>query len=239
MGRASKTLDAELWGEYNKGMTAPCENEISFGFCHCGCGQKTRLAHQSHTKMGWIKGQPIRFIVGHTFKGRRDLSVSPPFYLDGELTVRVPVTRGKFALVDVFNAHLVEGIYWQYTGGYAKNDVLGKMHRLILKCESGLDPEHKNGNGLDNRLSNLRPATSGQNNCNSPARCTNKSGVKGVYFEKFTGRWRAEITVNYKPIKLGRFARLEDARKAREDAEDTYQGDFSYRRSRPSTPAAL
>jgi hypothetical protein len=33
--------------------------------CECGCGQPTRLAPQSNTKTGWVKGRPIRFIVGH------------------------------------------------------------------------------------------------------------------------------------------------------------------------------
>ena len=37
----------------------------NMGFCQCGCGQKTRLAPQSHTKLGWVKGEPIKFCKGH------------------------------------------------------------------------------------------------------------------------------------------------------------------------------
>lgn len=35
------------------------------GLCQCGCGRKTRLADQSDTQRGNIKGKPVRFIYGH------------------------------------------------------------------------------------------------------------------------------------------------------------------------------
>ncbi len=33
--------------------------------CECGCGKPVRLASKTNAKRGWVKGQPIRFIVGH------------------------------------------------------------------------------------------------------------------------------------------------------------------------------
>ena len=33
--------------------------------CECGCGQPVKLAPKTDNKKGWIKGQPVRFIVGH------------------------------------------------------------------------------------------------------------------------------------------------------------------------------
>lgn len=35
------------------------------GYCHCGCGQKTKIATKTRTEAGWIKGQPLRYIDGH------------------------------------------------------------------------------------------------------------------------------------------------------------------------------
>lgn len=43
-------------------------------FCECGCGERTKLAGQSNTQLGWIKGQPIRFIAGHVSKARKRVS---------------------------------------------------------------------------------------------------------------------------------------------------------------------
>jgi len=40
-------------------------NEIPYGYCHCGCGQKTNIATRTSTKKGWIKGEPLRFIKYH------------------------------------------------------------------------------------------------------------------------------------------------------------------------------
>ena len=36
------------------------------GLCECGCGQRTALAEQSCTQYGWVKGQPKRFVQGHS-----------------------------------------------------------------------------------------------------------------------------------------------------------------------------
>lgn len=42
---------------------------IPVGYCQCGCGEKTRLAPRNHKGIGWVKGQPIRFIKGHNGRG--------------------------------------------------------------------------------------------------------------------------------------------------------------------------
>lgn len=50
----------------------------------------------------------------------------------------------------------------------------------------------------------------------------NKSGVKGVCWDKSKRRWEASIGFKGKKIKLGRFKNIEDAKKAREEAEKKY-----------------
>lgn len=40
--------------------------ETQSGLCECGCGQKTRIATRTVRCFGWKKGQPIRFIKGHS-----------------------------------------------------------------------------------------------------------------------------------------------------------------------------
>src|SRR5262245_35045500 len=45
--------------------------EIPYGFCHCGCGQRTKIATETRKERGRVKGQPLRFIAGHHARTRR------------------------------------------------------------------------------------------------------------------------------------------------------------------------
>lgn len=79
------------------------------------------------------------------------------------------------------------------------------VHRLIYGLVSGIDPgpleiDHRNGNGFDNRWSNLRLATRNGNCRNAKLRKDNKSGVKGVYWNKRSESWQAVVVVNNKKI---------------------------------------
>lgn len=40
-------------------------NDIPYGYCQCGCGQKTSIAPHNRAARGWIKGEPLRFLPGH------------------------------------------------------------------------------------------------------------------------------------------------------------------------------
>lgn len=43
---------------------------MSEGLCQCGCGQKTSLAERTVPRLGYVKGEPVRFIIGHASRGR-------------------------------------------------------------------------------------------------------------------------------------------------------------------------
>lgn len=51
-------------------------------------------------------------------------------------------------------------------------------------------------------------------------RCDNSTGVKGVYLEKRSGKFVAEIRLRGKKYWIGKYSSLEDAKKARERAEE-------------------
>lgn len=106
-----------------------------------------------------------------------------------------------------------------------------RAHRIAWVLHYGKWPEdqidHINGNGLDNRICNLREATNSQNGKNTGKPKSNTSGVVGVCFEKFTNKWKAFIKVDYKQINLGRYVNFEDAVSARKDAEKLYFGEWA------------
>jgi len=45
-------------------------NSIPYGYCHCGCGEKTNIHIWNRPKKGIFKGEPHRFIRGHNLQMR-------------------------------------------------------------------------------------------------------------------------------------------------------------------------
>jgi hypothetical protein len=112
---------------------------------------------------------------------------------------------------------------------YEKIKVDGKVyksHRLAWFYVNGKFPDgeidHINGNTLDNRICNLRDVSSEGNCRNRTKRADNKSGVTGVLWYPPSGKWQAAIVHNKKKIHLGYFVDIEDAKKARKEAEVKY-----------------
>lgn len=158
-----------------------------------------------------------------------------------DTTAEIPLTKGYIAIVDAIDANLVNR-KWHFTNGYATthkvviNGVIQNetsIHRLILSrvLNRALLPtefvDHKNGDKLDNRRSNLRLATHSQNMQNRHVSTLKKSTqYKGVS-KSSRYRWTATIKVNGKQISLGNFDTPEEAHAAYCEAAAKYHGEFA------------
>ncbi len=101
------------------------------------------------------------------------------------------------------------------------------MHRLILDAPSGLVVDHINSNKLDNRRSNLRLCTRGENNRNVPKPSHNKSGFKGVMWIWRKKKWKATIYFNRQCYVLGLFDDPVEAARAYDTAAELYFREFA------------
>lgn len=145
----------------------------------------------------------------------------------------IPLTQGKFAIVDDCDYEYLMQWKWYYDyNGYtgrrtwpANKIVL--MHREILTEESQ-EIDHKDGNKLNNLRSNLRYCTSSQNKWNRGLSVTNRSGYKGVSWRRDRGKWDARIKAHGKQHCLGVFTCKHEAAKAWNKAALELHSEFAY-----------
>ena len=117
--------------------------------------------------------------------------------------------------------------------GYIKitiNQKKYRAHRLVFLMHKGYLPktlDHINGDRKDNRIENLRPATVSQNAMNRDISSKNKSGYKGVWWDKHKNKWRAVIKTSGERIHLGYFANVEEAGQVMRKAREELHGSFA------------
>lgn len=100
--------------------------DIEWGYCQCGCGQKTNIADRDDEMNGIKKGQPLRFALGHYKR---------PSFMDRFWT-KVDMSRGVDAC-------------WEWAGyvnrrGYGELTVNGQRvstHRLAYTLAIGEIPD--------------------------------------------------------------------------------------------------
>lgn len=110
--------------------------------------------------------------------------------------------EGLCAKISDVDFDFVKTLSLYLNNGYVKTYYQGrhwKLHQLLI----GNNIDHINRDKLDNQRENLRPATQQQQNVNTKTR--SKSGLRGVYKDSTSSKFRAGITVNGKWVNLGSF----------------------------------
>lgn len=139
----------------------------------------------------------------------------------------VPLDLG-FALVDVIDAPRVRQHIWHVAlrGGrpYARSSEGIYLHRFVRP--NFIEVDHVNGDGLDNRRSNLREGKASLNRRNR-IKYAGKSQFKGVCPYRDGRRWRANIKVCGQQIHLGLFATETSAALAYDTAARKHFGAYA------------
>jgi hypothetical protein len=144
--------------------------------------------------------------------------------IDPERIKKIPLTRGKVALVDaddyqrliVHKWYAVKGRYTFYAvRGAWKNKKMIRisMHREILGLNKGDGKisDHKDRDGLNNRKYNLRIVNYHLNAWNRKTRNDNASGFRGVSWHKQRKKWQVRISRDGIRIYCGIYPNLEEA----------------------------
>lgn len=110
------------------------------------------------------------------------------------ITREIPLTKGKVTIVDAGDYEFLSQWNWFSLNDYyaARTKYIGmfngkpkritiKMHQVLMNAPEGFEIDHINGDGLDNRRSNLRICTHQQNIWNRRAQKGSTSKYKGGF----------------------------------------------------------
>jgi HNH endonuclease len=153
-------------------------------------------------------------------------------------TLSIPLTQGKFAIIDEADFELVSQYKWHFglrrttygARGYArartKDDRRGlTMHRLILGATDGQIVDHRDGDGLNNTRANLRFVTHSQNayniHTNSP------HGYLGVVWDRSRKLWSSFLSADCRRVFGLRAVDLIEAAYAHDVAARHFHGEFA------------
>ena len=203
-----------------------CESEPEAGGC-CGnqgvCLQ-TAPHQQATPRAGAVLEQRARS------NGRGNPATCPASGLEetriligGRIMREIVLTQGKVALVDDADHEWLNqwkwyacqnNHTWYVQRARHKDEAPGPsrvyMHRLILSAGDGLEVDHRDGDGLNNRRDNLRLATHALNNKNCH-HVSHKTSNLPMGVCCAGGRYKAQIYINGRNIHLGLFDAPEQA----------------------------
>lgn len=152
----------------------------------------------------------------------------------------IPLKGNMVAVVDDGDFERVSTFVWSPLVGrngnfYARRTVRlegGRqktilLHRVIMNAPEDMKVDHKDGNGLNNTRENLRLATHSQNHCNRDKQANNKTGFKGVMFDKRRGKYFANVQTKGRGHFAGYFDNPADAARAYDKKAKEIFGEFA------------
>lgn len=214
---------------------SPCGRVEKRWLCKCDCGNfvtvgQSNLVKEKTKSCGCLRKE-------NSTKGKRK---GNRYDLSGDYGIGYAPSGREFYF-DLEDYDKVKQYTWCVEkSGYVVSTVYHEdgtkdrisMHRVVMDNPKGKQVDHIHGrfSKNDNRKSNLRIVTNQQNAMNKK-REGNYSGVVGVRWNKQSRKWDARITFKGKAIFLGSFKDIDDAEKARKEAEEKYFGEYSYENS--------
>lgn len=199
--------------------------------CVCDCGNihyatKSNLNHGKTLSCGCLHKE-VSVTNGHNNKKYNKYNI------DGEYGKGYTSSGYEFYF-DLCDYDLIRKYCWhKHQDGYLRtcNEIYpdGRHHYImmhqLLMGRNGAD--HINGKTFDNRRENLRVIPQIDNSKNLKIRSDNKTGCAGTFYSERENKYKAYITYDKNRLHIGTFGTLEDAIKARKNAEEKYFGEFA------------
>jgi ribosomal protein L24E len=185
------------------------------------CGEKFERKPSSYSRVKSDKrfcSRKCRFAYRVEHENPRKVPLN--YTVDGDVTIIHLTHKGKQydSYIDTEDLEKVKNhrFSWkvfcvpsQTTQYITSSDI--RLHRLIMGCPKGMVIDHIDGNGLNNRKSNLRICTHAQNcqNLHGANSRNITSGIRGVSWHKRDKRWRVRVARKH----IGEYKDLETAKR--------------------------
>jgi hypothetical protein len=148
------------------------------------------------------KNQKITHITKEITRNNDGFAIINLYDKNKNIIAETIVDDDKWHHLSLFSWYLSQNNYVRGSLKNGKTDV--SLHRYLMNADENIFIDHINQKSLDNRLSNLRPASSSENNHNRKKINLNASSIfKGVC--KTKNYWRVNISKDKQDYKLGNY----------------------------------
>jgi hypothetical protein len=140
----------------------------------------------------------------------------------------IPVRLTYTAMVDANDLPVLAALEWRMLSRYVVTRGKGRMpmHRMIVRVPNGIVVDHKDGNALNNKRENLRPATHGQNMANRIKTGASRSRYLGIKYSRWR-KWFAVVRANGKQFQSQAFDSEESAAREYDRLARQHHGEFA------------
>ena len=229
MARKDEDLVGKIFGLLSVKEFYGLIDHKRYWLCDCECGKKDVLAYTKQLKNGTKKScgclkKRSGYILGKSNKK------SNTYDLSGEYGIGYDINGNEFYF-DKEDYNKIKKYCWYVnTDGYVIcNSEQIFMHNIVMDIDNNsFSVDHIHHKTNDNRKTELRKVTHSNNCMNRYFNQDTKSGVTGVTWCENISKWRVRVGINNNRITLGYFSDINDAIKARKDAEEKYFGEYSY-----------
>lgn len=198
--------------------------------CRCECGKEVSVSQSNlvsgHTSSCGCYQREKAIICGHGTKKHNKYDLSGTYGIGWTSNTNQEFYFELDRYDEIKDYCWCETKYNGFRRLSAYNPDTGKNIRMHILL-GYKNHDHIDRNELNNLKSNLRPCSHQENIFNRGTAVNNTSGITGVYWNKSIGKWTARIKIDKKSIALGSYTNLDDAVKARLNAEKQYFGEFA------------
>lgn len=113
------------------------EKNVQPGLCACGCGQCTRRAPYTSARVGWVKGEWTRYVLGHNLRATPRYAVDPDSGCWNTLGAKTPLGYGK--IMEKRRTYLLHR--WMYERAFGPIPAGKQLHHLC-RNRACCNPDH-------------------------------------------------------------------------------------------------